>query len=183
MTNERLAASRYAEALVKSAKESGRLNEVSLDLDLVARAFFEEKDLMRFFEGPQFTDDDKKGLMAKLFKGHIQEVSLDFLCLLLDKYRISALFLIIEQFKVMKKKEENIADARVVSSFKLSDQLKGRLSDALAALTGKNIRLDMAIDPGIIGGLIISVENKQIDVSIRGRLEDMKKNLLAVRVN
>lgn len=180
---DRLVGTRYAEALVKIAKDRNELDRVTKDLDLIAETLFKNRDLMRFIEGPQFSEEDKKGLLRKVFQKKVSDTALDFLLLLIDKYRISWVFFVIEQFKVMKRKEEGIADAHIVSRSQLSDDVKGELARVLSRLTNKKIRLSLKVEPDIIGGLVVSIENKLIDASIRGRLCEVRENLLAARVH
>jgi len=173
---------KYAQAAYELAAEKKQIIEVEAQLTTVAQTITGQSELTVFLCHPQVPIQAKKNLLKSVFAGEVTAYVLNFLLLIVDKRRESLLVQIIEQFVVLANEARNIAIAEVTTALPLSDSEQGVLIQKLGTLTGKNIRLQIHIDPSIIGGVIVSIGGKLIDGSVKRQLDRLKINLLNVQV-
>ena len=82
-----------------------------------------------------------------------------------------------KEYARLYRKAHNIERASIISAVELSDVQKENLVKKLEKMTGKTVCADFSCDSGIIGGLVVRFENSQLDLSVKSRLEDMKKHI------
>ena len=92
------AAHRYAEAFFELAQEMNQIDAWKLQMDQVALVMESVPELKGFFGAVKITNEEKKELLIKSFEGKIDEMCLNFLCLLTDKKRISEVSLVLKEF-------------------------------------------------------------------------------------
>ncbi len=180
-------AGRYAQALYDIASEEKNLPKYKSMVDRIeselkeVRAILDENiELQRLLYHPQITAAAKKELLDQLFKGKISEVTGNFLALLVDRRRETYFGDIVDEFVALANADRGIVDARVTTAVELNDTEKGELSGILARLTGKKVQTSYAVDPSIIGGVIVRMGDKIIDGSVKTRLTTLKDRLKAI---
>ncbi|HOD65984.1 MAG TPA: ATP synthase F1 subunit delta [candidate division Zixibacteria bacterium] len=176
-------AQRYAHALFDAAREKGLLDagySQMADLRTVVRA---DRTLLNFLTAPQVLDEHKIELLRTVFGSRLQRLFVEFLVVLVGKHRINYLVEIIDEFVERVEKAKGIGRARVISAVPLSGPERENLVGRLSAKTGLQIRLEVRIDPAILGGLIVILHNEIIDGSIRHGLGLIEEQLLKVKVN
>ena len=174
---DRKVASRYAEALLYTAKGQGVLEEVADSFAGVLDAIKGNDALRIFMDSPQVRSEEKKELMSKVFGGKIEPVLLNFFHLLIDKNRIENTRDIGEVFAELVETEKGFLRARVVTAIKLPDDLAAQLESRLSAITGKKIILEKKTDPAVIGGVCVTLGDKILDGTVRTNLDLLKKTL------
>ena len=179
---DRKVASRYAEALLETAKDHGVLDEVAQSFAGVLAAVKDNEELRIFMDSPQVRTEEKKELLVKVFGGKIEPVLLSFFHLLLDKNRIENTRDIGTVFAELVEAEHGYLRARVVTAIKLPEDLAAMLEGNLAAHTGKKIILEEKIDPAVIGGVCVTMGDKILDGTVRTNLDLLRKTLGQARV-
>ena len=174
---DRKVASRYAEALLETAKAAGVLEEVADSFAGVLDAVKDNEELRIFMDSPQVRTEEKKELLVKVFGGKIEPVLLSFFHLLLDKNRIENTRDIGTVFAELVEAENGYLRARVVTAIKLPDDLSASLESRLAEITGKKIILEKRTDPAVIGGVCVTLGDKILDGTVRTNLDLLKKTL------
>ncbi|MBP2652696.1 MAG: synthase subunit delta [Firmicutes bacterium] len=175
-------ASRYAQAIFELASEKQVLDAVERELAMVANALNENKDLAALLYHPQVPAEVKRDTVMKLFGSELTEYVRNFLFLLFDRRRETALQAIIMEFRTLANQARNILEAEVTSAMPLAaDQEKG-LAAKLSAVTGKNVVLKTAVDKGILGGIIVKIGDKLIDGSVKRQLKVLQSALLKTEV-
>ncbi len=174
---DRKVASRYAEALLYTAKAQGVLEEVADSFDGVLDAVKDNEELRIFMDSPQVRTEEKKELLVKVFGGKIEPVLLNFFHLLLDKNRIENTRDIGEVFAELVEAEKGFLRARVVTAIKLPDDLAATLKSRLSEITGKKIILEKRTNPAVIGGVCVTLGDKILDGTVRTNLDLLKKTL------
>ena len=71
----------------------------------------------------------------------------------------------------------NILEVTVITSQAMSDGIRQKLKDKLGSVSGKTILLDERVDRALLGGIILRYENTEIDSSVKGKLEKLKKQI------
>ena len=169
-------AGRYASALFELALEEKAIDAVRADLDKFEAMMSDSPELERLVRSPVFSADDKlKALSAILDKAGIKGLAANFLRVLTTNRRLFAASEVIRGFRALVAKHRGEVTAQVTVAEKMSDKNLEALKDALKSKTaGKNIDLDVKIDPAIIGGLIVKVGSQMVDSSLRTKLNSIK---------
>jgi F-type H+-transporting ATPase subunit delta len=169
-------AGRYASALFELALEEKALDAVKTDLDTFDALVADSADLDRLVRSPVFGADEKlKALSAILDKAGIKGLAANFLRVLTTNRRLFAARDVIRGYRALVARHRGEVSAQVTVAEKLSDKNLEALKDALKSKTaGKNIDLDVKIDPAIIGGLIVKVGSQMVDSSLRTKLNSIK---------
>jgi F-type H+-transporting ATPase subunit delta len=166
---------RYATALFELARDQKVVDEVKADLDKFEALLNESADLKRLVRSPVFAADaQSKALSAVLAKAGIAGISANFLKVLTANRRLFAVSDVIRAYRalVAKFKGETSADVTVAEA--LSDKNLDALKVALRSVTGKDVALNVKVDPSIIGGLVVKLGSRMVDGSLRTKLNSIK---------
>jgi len=174
---DRQVATRYAEALLLSAKQAGVMAEVAESFAGVLDAAEGNRELAIFLDSPQVRTEEKKELVGNVFGGRIEPVLLNFFLLLIDRNRIENTRDIGEVFAELVEVESGITRASVVTAVPLPDDLAATLKSRLAAHTGTDIILEKKIDPDVIGGVRVTLGDRVLDGTVRTNLDLLRKTL------
>lgn len=165
------AAKRYSKALL----EISEANETSYEeLNFVSNTIETNPPLRAFILNPVVSKQDKADVLAGLFKGKISDTLLNFTLVLNDESRLNILNEIISSYENDINKKNNTLKAEVTSAIELNDELKNSLIEKLQNKTGKKIIARYAVDKGILGGIIVKINDTVIDLSIKKKLENLK---------
>ncbi len=171
---------RYAEAVFRASVSLNYLEAVNNDLAELSDKMKTSREFRYFMLTPRIKKNRKKELITKLFIDKFSEVTFRFLFMLIDKRRQEYIKNINEYFKILYARHHQRMDVTAVSSTVLTDNEKNTLKQNIEKATGKIISIINKIDSSIIGGLIIEIENKIYDNSIKNQLESLKKEMVGV---
>jgi F-type H+-transporting ATPase subunit delta len=169
--------SRYTEALYRLAKARAAVEAVRADVARLAAALGEGGALAFVFDERLPLAARRAQLAAALTGTHA--LTQDFVQLVLDKRRVEVLRHLGAAFRQRDLEERGAAEGTVESARPLDEAELARLAAAFGPRLGKQLVLKNRIVPALIGGLRVVVESKMIDASVAGRLEGLRKNLLA----
>jgi F-type H+-transporting ATPase subunit delta len=169
-------AGRYGGALFELALENKVVDAVKTDLDQFDAMIAGSPDLTRLVRSPVFgVDEQLKALSAILAKAGISGLAANFLRVITTNRRLFAIRGMIRSYRALVARHKGEVSAQVTVAEKLSDQNIDALKGALKTVTGgKDVDLDVKIDPAIIGGLIVKVGSRMIDSSLRTKLNAIK---------
>ncbi len=168
-------AGRYASALFDLALGENSLEAVERDLDRFAALVEESTDLRRLVRNPIFTADEQtRALGAVLERAGIGGLTGNFLLLAARNRRLFAVADMIRAFKALTAARRGEVRADVASAEPLSDTQTAALREALREVTGRDVTLNARVDPALIGGLVVRLGSRQIDTSLRTRLNALK---------
>ena len=169
-------AGRYATALFELALENKVVDAVKKDLDQFDALVADSADLNRLVRSPVFDADEQlKALSAILAKAGIGGLAANFLRVITTNRRLFAVRDMIRGYRALVARHKGEVMAQVTVAEKLSDTHLDTLKSALKSVTsGKDIDLDVRIDPAIIGGLIVKVGSRMVDSSLRTKLNSIK---------
>jgi F-type H+-transporting ATPase subunit delta len=178
---EESVARRYAAALFAQAKKTDALQRIEADLALVAEAMTRTPMLRSMLAQPQVTEARKKQSLRNAFGDQISPATLAFLNLLVDKRRADLLVTAQAEFTRMSRDYRNVARATATSAVPLTPEQTAALEASLEARTGKDIELETAVDPSLIGGVLVRIGDTVLDGSVRGSLDRLREQLLTRR--
>jgi F-type H+-transporting ATPase subunit delta len=166
---------RYATALFELARDEKSIDAVKADLDKFEALLVESADLNRLVRSPVFSAGvQQKALSAVLDKAGLTGTSAKFLKVLTANRRLFAVGEVSRAFRalVAKFKGEAIADITVAEQ--LNEKNLDALKAALKSVTGKDVALNVKVDPSIIGGLVVKLGSRMVDSSLRTKLNSIK---------
>ena len=166
---------RYATALFELARDEKSIDAVKADLDRFAAMLAESEDLKRLVRSPVFSADTQaKAVAAVLDKAGISGISANFLKVLTANRRLFAVTDVIRAFNALVAKFRGEASADVTVAEPLSEKNLDALKAALKAVSGKDVTLNVKVDPSIIGGLVVKLGSRMVDSSLRTKLNSIK---------
>jgi F-type H+-transporting ATPase subunit delta len=168
-------AERYANALFELSLDNNALAEVEKDLGRFADLIAESPDLARLVRSPVFSAaDQSRAAAAVLEKAGIGGAVANLVKVAAGNRRLFAVPEIITAFRRMAAAHRGEVSAEVVSAEPLSDKHVAELKAALKASLGKDVTLETAADPSLIGGLVVKVGSRMIDGSLKTKLNSLK---------
>ena len=169
-------AGRYAGALFELALENKAVDAVRADLDRFEAMISESAELNRLVRSPVFgADEQLKALSAVLERAGIGGLTANFLRVVTTNRRLFAVRDMIRAYRALVARHRGEVSAQITVAEPLNDSNLDALKDALKNATGgKEIALDVKIDPSIIGGLIVKIGSRMVDSSLRTKLNAIK---------
>ena len=169
-------AGRYANALFELARENKATDEVRNDLEKFDAMIGGSADLTRLVRSPVFGADEQfKALSAILDKAGIGGLAGNFLRVIAANRRLFAVRDMIRGYRALVARHKGEVSAEVTVAEPLNDKNLDALKSALKSVTGgKDIDLNLKVEPGIIGGLIVKLGSRMVDSSLRTKLNAIK---------
>lgn len=166
---------RYATALFELARDENSVDQVRGDLDKFEAILNDSADLKRLVRSPVFAADIQlKALSAVLDKAGIAGTTAKFLKVLTANRRLFAVSDVIRAYRALVAKFKGGATAEVTVAEQLNDKNLDALKAALKSVTGKDVALNVKVDPSIIGGLVVKLGSRMVDSSLRTKLNSIK---------
>jgi F-type H+-transporting ATPase subunit delta len=171
-------ARRYAKALFSLAVEMGRIEPWSDSLLALGRAIDGSAELQDVLRNPAYTREVRAAVVGKLTVSlQLDAEPAALLQLLGDRNRLGGLSAIVAAFRELADVELNRVRAKVTSAVPLDDAAIAAIAARLSAATQKQVLVERAIDPAILGGVVAQVGSVVYDGSIRTQLEDLRTTL------
>lgn len=173
----RVATDVYARALFELGEEKGKLSMIANDLYFMHAEMNRNPELMKLLKSPLIPNPKKKEQMEKLFGKEVEPESLHFLFTLIDKHRVDQFESMYRAFRSMFLKKNHFIEAVAITREPLTPKKREELELALSKAIGRDAIVENRVDPHIIGGVVLEMEGRVIDDSIRGRLETLHHDL------
>lgn len=167
-------AARYAKPILDLAEERNVLDQVKSDMDSFASICKEEREFSMMLRSPIIPHLKKAEILKKAFGGKFNELTLQAFDLMTRKNREDVLESVANEFIALYNRKKGISKVSVTTTFPLDAGLKKSFEKLAKDITGNSPVLDEKIDKDILGGFVLKFEDKQIDDSVRGRLNELK---------
>src|SRR5690242_12736618 len=175
-------AGRYATALFDLALEANAVDAVKAELERFDALVAESADLNRLVRSPVFSAEEQlQALSAVLDRAAIRGLTANFLKLVASNRRLFAVRDMIKAFRALVAQHKGEATAEVTVAEPLKDAHVEALRAALKSVTGKDVDLDVKVDAGILGGLIVKLGSRMVDSSLRTKLNAIKHAMKEAR--
>ncbi|MGE0568341.1 MAG: ATP synthase F1 subunit delta [Bacteroidia bacterium] len=171
-----IVASRYAKSILGLAIEKNQLEDVYKDMLHIKNTCDASRDLVVFMKSPVITLDKKEKAFETIFSKSVSKLTMAYLRLLANKKRAGILAEVSDAFVVLYNKHKNITKATITTAVKLDKKIKEQALNIIQAKYSGSIELEEKVNPEIIGGFIIRVDDEQVDNSVARQLMDLKKN-------
>lgn len=138
-------------------------------------------DLKRLIESPVFAaEDQERAISAIVDKAKITGLAGNFLRVVARNRRLFAIPGMIKAFRKIAAEHRGEASAEVTSAHVLSAAQQAELKTALKSVAGKDVTFNVTVDPSLLGGLIVKMGSRQIDTSLKTKLNSLKLALKEV---
>jgi F-type H+-transporting ATPase subunit delta len=170
----------YARSLFEAAKEANRLERAQEELADFVAMVEQVPELKSVLESPDLDSRAKAALLEQVL-GDADELVRNFLLLLAEKGRSGEVAEIAREFEALVAREQGILDVELTTAVELSKADFDQLVDRIGKASGRQVRASRAVDPALVGGLVLEVGSRRLDASIRGRLDRLRQELTTTR--
>lgn len=178
MQNPRLAA-RYAKSLLDLAVEQNQLDATLADVKMLDAVSKQSRDFVNMLRSPVINPDKKQAVMTALFGDKLSPLTKAFVTLVVNKGREANLPEVVTAFIGQYKEMKNIRTVKLTTAAPVNDAVKQKiLSNTVSSLGNSQVELVESVDPELIGGFVLEMEDKLFDASIRRDLNDVRAQFL-----
>jgi len=165
---------RYATALFELARDSKKIESVEASLGKLRAALDQSSDFRALTTSPVLSRADAaKGVEAVAKPLGLDEITANFLGVLAANRRLNQLAAVIRNFRILAARHRGETTAEVTSAHPLDDDQVAQLKSQLKQRLGRDVAVELNVDPTILGGLVVRVGSQMIDSSIRTRLTSL----------
>ena len=161
---------RYAKALYEFAEEEKIVDKIHADMSLIFETCNANLEFIKFLKSPVIKASKKLKVVHAIFGKEIQKVSENFIRIITAQRREEYLPMIANQFVQLHKEAKGVKVAKIKTAVKLDDNTQKKIISLLENQTGAKIELEQEVNEEILGGFVLSFDNKEIDTSIKTKL-------------
>ena len=167
----------YAEALLEASRDKDSIARVREEFDAFAAALAESDELRGFLRNPQVETETKQSALDDLLTGG-DKIFLNFVHLLAEKGRIAEVEDVHREFNRLLAREERVLELELTTAVELSDKEAAKVVKQIEDASGRSVLATRTVDPDIIGGIVVQAGSVRADASVRGRLEQLREELI-----
>jgi F-type H+-transporting ATPase subunit delta len=165
----------YARAFLAVVEAEGDAERLSDELLSVALGFAESEELEGALRDPLVPVERKHGIVSDLIGRRVSPVTMALVNMLVGLNRLGDLVDITKRMKELAAEAAGHVLAEVHSPIELDEATRNRLAARLSELSGKQVELNVIVDPHVVGGLVAQVEDTLYDGSVRSRLQELRE--------
>lgn len=169
----------YSQAFFDVAKERNSIEKYNQEAQFVISVLKNEKDLESLLNHPEISITKKFNLLKALFEDKISEDFLGLFNIILIKRRESAMLFILEEFLKCVREHDKTIIAKVFTPILPDDEQQNKIKTKLKGVLGKEVVLEIIIDPNLVAGLKIVADGSVIDTSFTKQLTSIRNNMYA----
>lgn len=173
----------YASALFDAAASDEERQELLAQAQELRALLGSMPDYTRLMATPAVPKEEKLELLEKAFSGQVHPKLLNLLRVLVNNGRFPYFSEIAEEFQQLLDEHRGVLAVTAVTAMPLSGETTRRLEEKLRADTGRDVRLKVEVDPSVLGGLLLRYGGKEIDGTIRTRLDGMRQRILGSAIH
>jgi F-type H+-transporting ATPase subunit delta len=173
---------RYAKALFSLAKDKDLLSAVKNDMELVSGACSQSVEFNLLLKSPVVKISEKIRLMKLIFGGKVNELSLNFLELITRKKREVFIPSICHNVLALIREHKNIKTAVLTTAIKMDPEVLQRAEKIFEKELGTKVELSGRVNPHIIGGIILRINDQQYDASVATQLKRLKQKMIKTQL-
>ena len=136
------------------------------------------KETKEFLHSPIIIPSKKEAIFHKMLEGNVEKITLSLLDLIVKNGRESFIPAIARNFIHETKKFKGITESVLTTAIKVDDNVRKQIIDLISKVFNTKVELKENLDPDIVGGFILQVDDNYIDASIRNKLRKIKKELI-----
>ena len=169
---------RYARALLSLAREKQLLEAVKTDMEIIFQLFETTPGFAQLLVSPVVGTNEKRKLFLNVFANRINALTYSFLELLITNKREAYLMGITRNFLESYRKASGYKIAKMVSAIEIDPATIEQFRALIRKHFSTEVDLTCNVDPALIGGFVLQVEDQQIDASVAAKLKRLRRELL-----
>ncbi len=169
---------RYATAVFSLGKEQDMLTALKNDMELISSVCRESADFMLLLKSSVIKTSEKSEIIKLIFENKISELSLNFLSLITNNSREIYIPDITRNVLGLIRREKNIKTAVITTAHGIDEETLKKAEKAIESELQTKVELTGKVNPQIIGGIILRIDDKQYDASISAQLKKLKDEML-----
>lgn len=174
-----VATRRYGHALFEIAKSENKVDIFLQELGEVSNILSSSVELKEFLIHPSIPNGDKRRVIKEILRGKVDSEIIRLVTTLLEHDRVEQLRTVYYDYKYLVYKERGMKIAYATTAVKMTNEEIETIGQKLSEKYKKDIEVQNILDPNVIGGVYLRLGDRVIDGTIRGKLQDMKRMLLA----
>jgi len=168
----------YAQALLELAKEPGEAETVGEELAELRKALLADPMGMELLNDPALGVAERHKLLDRVFQNRVSPLVMNFLHVLGEKGRLRLLLAIAGEYHDLLDKRAGKIEVDVTVAFRLDEQTFENVRQRIGTALKKDVVLHQYVDEKILGGMILRVQDKMIDGSVRTQLSALRQRIL-----
>lgn len=166
----------YAKAVFELAVESDNFDEWSNNLKFLTK-LIEDPTISAAIDNPELGKDTLTNILLEVSEDHLCDDAQGLVKILVDNRRLRAIPQIAFQYEQLKAKHQGYIRVDIVSAYSLSQPQEQEIEASLNKRLGKSVDINIIVDKSLLGGFLIRAGDDVIDVSAKGRLEQLASEL------
>jgi ATP synthase F1 delta subunit len=179
-TNGKL--TRYARVILDMGRAAGNVDLLELEFKVLKDEIVSNLDLKKYLTDPSISQSERIKTGMEILEEEASPAVKSALAMIIAMDITEKIELLYETFTRMVNDFKKQAYVEVISAIELDDDTASRIKKDVDEATGLDVRIRNTVDNSIIGGLIIKIEEKVIDLSVKGKMEDIKTRLKSVEL-
>lgn len=180
--DEGLISVRYATALFSLAKEKNQLSSLKEDMELILTVSNQSADFNKLLSSPVIKPSEKIAVLRRIFSKNINALSLNFLELTVRNNRESFIPSFCRKVLSFIRKEKNIKTAVITTARPIDEATLRKAEKILEKQMGTHVELTGKLNPKLIGGLVLRIDDRQYDATVLTHLKKLKQELLKAQL-
>ena len=165
----------YADALFSLATELNAVSETLDALKIARHELYTNEGALDLLASPAIPKDERQNVIEQAFGGKLPRHVVSMLCVMCGNGCIRELDDCLAAYRELHDASMKLSTAHVTSAVALSDAQKAALIVQLTKKLGRTIRLECDVDASLLGGVVVRVDGKVIDGSLRHKLQQIKE--------
>ena len=167
-------ANNYGGALYELARDEGLSQRILNEVTALSESFCAEPDFIQLLNTPAIPKAERCQVIDHSFRGKLHPYVVNFLKILTEKGYIREFSGCCQVYRKQYNRDNGILPVTAVTSVSLDDAMRAKLHSKLSQVTGKTIDLTCRVDPQCLGGVRLDFDGKQVDGTVRRRLDDIR---------
>ncbi len=168
---------RYSKAIFELAKEQNILDTIYSDFKLIQKSIEDNTDFYQIFTNPVIKIKDKIHLLKIVFETNVSILTLKFLNLLVENNRESYISDIARDFAGLYRKDKNIKEIVLTTATNIDKTIFDNFTNNVSRELNCKVEIRDEVKPDMIGGVVVRIDNMQLDMSVATQLKEIKTKL------
>ena len=167
----------YGEGLYELCEEENLAKEGLQQMQMLKSCFMEQTDFLRLLSNMAIPKEERVGIIENTLRGQVHVYVLNFLKILCERNLLHEFSGCEDAYRSLYNQRHSILEAVATTATPMSDEQREKLLQKLNEMTGRSISLKEKVDAAVIGGVLLEMDGKRYDNTLRHRLEGLQSIL------
>lgn len=173
----------YARSLLELANAQNQAKEIGQEIEELGKIVESDRSFANFLANPAVGEAERARLLEKVFRGRVSPLLMNFLLVANRRARLGQLHEMATAYADLLEQQLGIVEADVTVAQRLGPDELEQVRSRIGAALKREVVLHQYVDESIIGGLVLRVEDRLLDASVKAQLRAVRRQLLAARKN